>query len=132
MIKTIFTTASIFGALSVAFGAFAAHGLKGQLDPYSLEIFQKGVEYQNHHALALLAIGLIAIKFPGQLIGFAANFMTAGVLLFSGSLYLLATRSILGIDEWAKILGPITPIGGLFLITSWILLAIHVIKNVKL
>lgn len=131
MAKKTLTTAAIFGALSVILGAFAAHGLKNFLNSYSIEIFQKGVEYQSHHALALLAIGLIAIKYPGKMIGYSASFMTVGILLFSGSLYLLATHTLLGITPWIKLLGPITPIGGLFLITSWILLAIHIIKSVK-
>ena len=130
MAKFILTAASFFGALAVMLGAFGAHGLKAKLDTYSLEIFQKGVEYQYYHVFALLAIGLLATKYSGSLLQWSANFMIAGILLFSGSLYLLATKSILGIESWTKILGPITPIGGLFLITGWILLGVFVTKNV--
>lgn len=126
MAKFILSAASFLGALAVMLGAFGAHGLKSRLDAYGLEIFQKGVEYQYYHVLALLAIGLLAVKYPGGLLQWSANFMIAGVLLFSGSLYLLAARSLLGIESWSKVLGPITPIGGTFLIIGWILLGFHV------
>jgi len=126
MAKFILSAASFLGALAVMLGAFGAHGLKSRLDAYGLEIFQKGVEYQYYHVLALLAIGLLAVKYPGGLLQWSANFMIAGVLLFSGSLYLLASRSLLGIESWSKVLGPVTPIGGTFLIIGWILLGLHV------
>ena len=126
MAKFILSAASFLGALAVMLGAFGAHGLKSRLDAYGLEIFQKGVEYQYYHVLALLAIGLLAVKYPGGLLQWSANFMIAGVLLFSGSLYLLASRSLLGIEAWSKVLGPVTPIGGTFLIIGWILLGLHV------
>lgn len=129
MAKFILSAASFLGAAAVMLGAFGAHGLKAKLDAYGLEIFQKGVEYQYYHVLALLAIGLLAVKYPGGLLQWSANFMIAGIFLFSGSLYLLASRSLLGIESWSKVLGPVTPIGGLFLITGWILLGIHVSKN---
>lgn len=129
MAKFILTAASFFGALAVILGAFGAHGLKSKLDDYGLEIFQKGVEYQYYHVAALLAIGIISMKHPGSLLQWSANFMIAGIILFSGSLYLLATRSILGIETWSKILGPVTPIGGTFLIVGWILLGVHISKS---
>lgn len=130
MAKFILTAASFLGAIAVMLGAFGAHGLKARLDTYGLDIFQKGVEYQYYHVFALLAIGLLATKYPGGMLQWSANFMIAGIFLFSGSLYLLGTKSLLGIESWAKILGPITPIGGLFLIIGWILLGIHVSKTV--
>lgn len=130
MAKFILTAASFFGAAAVVLGAFGAHGLKAKIDAYGLDIFQKGVEYQYYHVFLLLAIGLLAIKYPGGLLQWSANFVIAGMLLFSGSLYLLATRSVLGIESWSRFLGPITPIGGTFLIVGWILLGIHVAKNV--
>lgn len=129
MAKFILSAASFFGALAVMLGAFGAHGLKSKLDQYGLEIFQKGVEYQYYHVAALLAIGLLSIKYPGPLLQWSANFMIAGIILFSGSLYLLATRSVLGIESWSKILGPVTPIGGTFLIVAWVLFGIHVAKS---
>jgi uncharacterized membrane protein YgdD (TMEM256/DUF423 family) len=130
MAKFILTTTSFLGALAVMLGAFGAHGLKARLDTYSLEIFQKGVEYQYYHVFALLAIGLLATKYSNSLLQWSANFMIAGIILFSGSLYLLGTKSLLGLESWTKVLGPITPIGGLFLIIGWILLSIFVYKNV--
>ncbi len=129
MAKFILTAASFFGAAAVVLGAFGAHGLKAKIDAYGLDIFQKGVEYQYYHVLLLLAIGLLAVKYPGGLLQWSANFVIAGMLLFSGSLYLLATRSLLGIESWSRFLGPVTPIGGTFLIIGWILLGIHVAKN---
>lgn len=129
MAKFILLAASFFGAIAVMLGAFGAHGLKSKLDTYGLEIFQKGVEYQYYHVAALLAIGIVAMKYPGSLLQWSANFMIAGILLFSGSLYLLATRSLLGIESWSKFLGPVTPIGGTFLIVAWILFGLHVSKS---
>ncbi|HZH68623.1 MAG TPA: DUF423 domain-containing protein [Chitinophagales bacterium] len=131
MARFILLTAVFFGATGVMLGAFGAHGLKSQLDTYGLDIFQKGVEYQFLHTLLLLALGLLALSKPGKQLQWSANFVIAGILLFSGSLYLLATKSLLGIDSMAGLLGPITPIGGSFLIISWILMGVHVAKNIK-
>lgn len=131
MARFILIAAAFFGTTAVMLGAFGAHGLKQQLDTYGLEIFQKGVEYQFNHTLMLFALGLLVLKNPGKLLQWSANFVIAGILLFSGSLYLLATRSLLGIESVAKFLGPITPIGGSFLVIAWILLGVHVAKNIK-
>jgi uncharacterized membrane protein YgdD (TMEM256/DUF423 family) len=129
MAKLILSTASFLGALAVVLGAFGAHGLKSKLDEYSIGIFQTGVSYHFIHVGALLLMGLLATKYPGSLLQWAAICMLAGILFFSGSLYLLATRSLLGIESWSSFLGPITPIGGLFLIIGWMLLGFHVIKT---
>ncbi|HUH73841.1 MAG TPA: DUF423 domain-containing protein [Chitinophagales bacterium] len=130
MARFILTAASFLGAVAVMLGAFGAHGLKTRLDSYSLDIFQKGVEYQYYHVFALLVIGILATKYSSSLLQWSANFMIAGILIFSGSLYLLGTKSLLGIESWSKFLGPITPIGGLFLIVGWMLLCIFAYKNV--
>lgn len=130
MARFILTAASFLGAVAVMLGAFGAHGLKARLDSYSLDIFQKGVEYQYYHVFALLVIGILATKYSSSLLQWSANFMIAGILIFSGSLYLLGTKSLLGIESWSKFLGPITPIGGLFLIVGWMLLCIFAYKNV--
>jgi len=129
MAKLIISTASFLGALAVVLGAFGAHGLKSKLDEYSIGIFQTGVSYHFIHVGVLLLIGLMATKYPGSLLQWAAISMFVGILFFSGSLYLLATRSLLGIESWSSFLGPITPIGGLFFIIGWVLMGIHVIKT---
>jgi uncharacterized membrane protein YgdD (TMEM256/DUF423 family) len=129
MAKIILSIASFLGALAVVLGAFGAHGLKSRLDEYSIGIFQTGVSYHFIHAGVLLFIGLMATKYPGTLLQWAAISMLAGILFFSGSLYLLATRSLLGIESWSSVLGPVTPIGGLFFIVGWMLMGFHVIKT---
>lgn len=129
MAKWILTIASFLGAFTVVLGAFGAHGLKKRLDEYSIGIFHTGIEYQFYHVGALLVLGLLAAKYPGALLQWAAVLFLMGIVFFSGSLYLLATRSLLGIESWSGILGPITPLGGLCFIAGWILLSVHVMKN---
>jgi uncharacterized membrane protein YgdD (TMEM256/DUF423 family) len=130
MAKWILFTAGILGATAVTLGAFGAHALKARLDEYSIGIYRTGVEYQYYHVLALLAVGLLALKYPGGLLQWSAISFVIGMFFFSGSLYLLATRSLLGIESWSSILGPVTPLGGLFFIAGWILLSMHVLKNI--
>ncbi len=129
MSKWILTTAGLLGAAAVMLGAFGAHALKERLDDYSIGIYRTGVDYHFYHVLALLAAGLLALKYPGGLLQWSAISFVTGILMFSGSLYLLASRSLLGIASWSSFLGPITPLGGLFFMAGWILLSIHVIKN---
>ena len=103
-------------ALSVALGAFGAHGLKKIIDHDMLTIYQTGVQYQFYHSLGLILIGLIStLKVEQSKMKLAGWTMFAGIILFSGSLYIL---SITGI----KIVGAITPIGGVSFILSWIFL----------
>jgi uncharacterized membrane protein YgdD (TMEM256/DUF423 family) len=111
------------GAAAVGIGAFGAHGLKPKLSPYQLDIFEKGVQYHFVHALALLAVGLLLRWSPGNKgLARAGWLLLAGILCFSGSLYLLACRDLLPLNvAWA---GPITPIGGVCFILGWALLAL--------
>jgi uncharacterized membrane protein YgdD (TMEM256/DUF423 family) len=125
MNKKILITAGVFGLLSVAFGAFGAHSLKTLISNESLQTFETGIRYQMYHAILLLFIGnteLIQHR-TKKIICYLIIF---GVLLFSGSIYSLATNSLTGFDF--KTIGFITPIGGLLLIISWILLLISFIK----
>jgi uncharacterized membrane protein YgdD (TMEM256/DUF423 family) len=115
--------AASYGALAVILGAFGAHALKEKLDAYQLEIFNKGVQYQFYHVVALFAVVLLSTKIQSKSLDFAGWFFSIGILFFSGSLYLLATRSLLGLDSITPIIGPITPIGGLCFIIGWVLLA---------
>jgi len=103
-----------FGLIGVAAGAFGAHALRGRLTPADLAIFETAVRYQMIHALALLAVGIAAARWPERGWTLAAWAFTAGVLVFSGTLYLLALTGI----GW---LGAITPIGGLCLMAGWAL-----------
>jgi len=122
MSKTILMTASVFLALAVALGAFGAHGLKSQLSSDMMQTFKTGVEYHFYHALGLLLIGILTVSFPSELIKWSAILITAGIILFSGSLYVLAVSGI----KW---LGAITPIGGLSFIAGWLLFFLAVWKK---
>ncbi len=116
MEKKILVVAAVFGFFAIILGAFGAHALKKVLTLDQLTSFETGVKYQMYHALFLLFVGttsLLTIKDKE----FIFYFTLIGVLFFSGSIYLLTTSSITGIKS--KILGPITPIGGLFLIAAW-------------
>lgn len=107
------------GLLAVALGAFAAHALKGVLSPGLLEVFRTGVDYQAMHGLALLAVGLLGERGGGsRALRWAGWCFASGILLFSGSLYLLALTD-------AGRFGAITPIGGTAFIAGWALLAWH-------
>jgi uncharacterized membrane protein YgdD (TMEM256/DUF423 family) len=124
MSKTILMTAAILLALAVAIGAFGAHGLKSHLSNETIQVFKTGVEYHFYHALGLLLIGILSISLPSGLLNWSAILITAGIILFSGSLYILAITGI----KW---LGAITPLGGLSFIAGWILLFAAVIKTAR-
>lgn len=104
-----------YGFLGVAFGAFGAHALKAKLSVEMLTVWKTAVEYQLYHALALLLVGLMATLRPSIAISNAAICFAVGVLLFSGSLYVLALSGV----RW---LGAITPLGGVLLLIGWALL----------
>ncbi|MFC0445680.1 DUF423 domain-containing protein [Pseudidiomarina halophila] len=101
-------------ALGVILGAFGAHSLKGKLSPEMLAVFQTGVQYQIYHALGLLLVAALLLPYP-QATGLRTGgwLLLAGIILFSGSLYLLALTG-------AKFFGPVTPIGGVCFIIGWI------------
>jgi uncharacterized membrane protein YgdD (TMEM256/DUF423 family) len=124
MSKTILMTASIFLIFAVAIGAFGAHGLKSHLSNEMLTIYKTGVEYHFYHALGLLIIGVLTFSMPSDYLKWSAILLSAGIVLFSGSLYALSITGIKG-------LGAITPIGGLSFIAGWILLLISVIKHFR-
>jgi len=126
MDKKIIIAASIFGALAIILGAFGAHALKKVLVENELATFEVGVRYQFYQALFLLFIANLA-TIPLVIKKYIFVLSTIGILLFSGSIYLLATQSITQVDF--KFLGPITPIGGLLLIISWLLLIVGAIKG---
>lgn len=116
---------AIHGFLVVALGAFGAHALDAILDDYGKGIWETAVQYQMFHAIALLAIGIImSPKLFGSIkqLKVAAVCMNLGIIFFSGSLYILAISGI-------KILGAITPIGGVLFLAGWILLLVSTLKH---
>ena len=103
--------------LAVAFGAFGAHALKGRLDEYALGVFQTAVQYHFYHSLALLGVGILALSQPQTVLLKTSGWMfLLGILVFSGSLYLLSVSGM----RW---LGAITPLGGLAFLAGWACLA---------
>lgn len=118
MFKLFISLGSINALIAVGLGAFGAHALKSRLSADMLSIFETGVQYHFYHALGLLAVGLISAHLPeSALIKWSGWLMFFGVLVFSGSLYILAVTGI----KW---LGAITPIGGTAFIVAWGLLAL--------
>jgi uncharacterized membrane protein YgdD (TMEM256/DUF423 family) len=120
--KQVLLIACILGALSVALGAFAAHGLKKMVDAYYLEIFEKAVKYQFYHTFAILAIGVLMNQFGNTNFNLPVYLFLAGIFFFSGSLYLMTFNQ----PKWV---GPITPIGGLCFIAGWLTLAWRVYQS---
>lgn len=115
MLRTFLLLAAFFGFTGVGLGAFAAHGLKNRLSADYLAIFHTGVTYQLVHALALLGVAVLAAQVPGRLVGWAGWAFALGIVLFSGSLYLL---TLTGIGK----LGIVTPLGGVCFLVGWALL----------
>lgn len=126
MTKKLFSLGAVLGLTAVVLGAFAAHGLENLISTESITTFETGVRYQMYHALFLLLIGnLKMINTKTKRVIF--YLILLGVLLFSGSIYGLATNSLTAFDF--KAIGFITPIGGLLLIMSWSVLLITFLKN---
>ncbi len=129
MKKPFLIAAALTGFTAVIFGAFGAHGLRPLLSPDHLALWEKGVQYQLYHALAIFMCYLFLKKDYTILVRNAAICFLLGIFCFSGSLYLLATRELTGIPT--IILGPITPIGGFFFIVGWGLLFLQALKEEK-
>lgn len=127
MNKQIIITAAIFGAIAVIAGAFGAHGLQGSLSPRNLEVWHTAVQYNFYHVFALLSLSTFT-RFKNRLIALSYYLFSLGIILFSGSLYLLACRDLLG-WPWLRVMGPVTPIGGLLFIIGWLTLALAAIRN---
>lgn len=112
----------------VVLGAFGAHGLKQLVPPETVTTYQTGVQYQMYHAFALLVVGVLADRLNNSLLNWAGIFFLLGIILFSGSLYLMASLKAMNKVGISGI-GLITPIGGLMFIVGWILLLIAIIKK---
>ena len=117
-----FLIACLLAATAIALGAFGSHALRARLEPRMLEVFEIGVRYQLIHALALLGISLGWPRLQPRRATAACALMLGGTIVFSGSLYLMVLTGI-------RMLGAITPIGGVALIISWVILAFSPIKK---
>ncbi len=117
---------AIYGLISIILGAFGAHALKKVISLDKLQSFETGVRYQMYGAFFLLILGYI-LKFETPAEKWMSIFMIAGIFLFSVSIYLLAFSEVAAIPS--KVIGPITPLGGLFMIISWAMLLFYFIKH---
>jgi uncharacterized membrane protein YgdD (TMEM256/DUF423 family) len=115
-VRIAFLLTGILGAIAVGIGAFAAHKLKDVLSPYYLDIMDKAVKYQFYHVLALGLVAVLMDRYPEAGLGLVAWFFVAGILFFSGSLYMLTATQV-------KLWGAVTPIGGVGFIAGWLLLS---------
>jgi uncharacterized membrane protein YgdD (TMEM256/DUF423 family) len=117
MQRTFLLAGAVAGFIAVAFGAFGAHGLRSRLSPDMLAVFETGVRYHMYHALALLLTAALAGRADSRAVVAAGWLFVAGIVLFSGSLYLLAVTGM-------TMLGAITPFGGVAFLAGWICLAV--------
>ena len=115
--------ASLFAALAILFGAFGSHALKERLSAQSLEVYDIATRYLMFHSLGIFLIALLGFQLPKESLEIPVTMMIVGISIFSGSLYLIAVLDF-------KKLGMVTPIGGLLLIVSWLLLAYNTYKTV--
>ncbi|MEO7361510.1 MAG: DUF423 domain-containing protein [Gemmatimonadaceae bacterium] len=113
---------AISGAIGVGAGAFGAHALREKLEPRMLEVFETGARYQMYHAIALLLVGWAASRWPGSLTTATGWLFIAGTVFFSGSLYAMALTNV-------RVLGAITPIGGVCFIAGWLCLAVAAMRS---
>lgn len=128
MHKGFLKTAIFIGVLSVALGAFAAHALKESVSDYAVSIFETGVRYQFYHVFALLFAGILYKEFQNKFIKWSGKLFIAGIILFSGSLYILTfiKAAVTPGYDWV---GAITPIGGLCFIAGWLFLFLGIFKK---
>lgn len=121
-LKTFIIIGAINAFLAVALGAFGAHGLEGRVEQKYLEIWKTGVTYQMFHATGLLIVGVLLGRLPANaLLSWSGWMMLIGIILFSGSLYVMTLTKI-------SILGAITPLGGLLFLAAWILIVVAAVK----
>lgn len=128
MHRKFITTGALLGAIAVALGAFGAHGLKKIVSSETVQTFQTGVQYQMYHALALLLTGLLYEKCSQRFARIAGTLFVTGIILFSGSLYLLTAGKAAETTTLDKA-GIITPFGGVAFIAGWLFLFIAAMKK---
>lgn len=120
--RLVVVLAAISGFIATCLGAFGAHALKSKLGIEMLAVYQTGVNYQFYYTLALLLLGLLIIYYDNKHLRLAGFMFTIGIVLFSGSLYLLAVTKI-------KLFGIITPFGGAAFLVGWLMLILAIYKN---
>lgn len=135
MLSKQYITIGFLGATAVALGALGAHALKNQLPGGLITVdqlngFDTAVKYQMYHTLAMFLTVLLMKDHKHPFLKYAYRLFYIGIILFSGSLYFLCTRNLLGMD-WLKFLGPITPIGGLLFVAGWLMFVFAVLKPQK-
>jgi uncharacterized membrane protein YgdD (TMEM256/DUF423 family) len=128
-------TIGLLGAIAVALGALGAHFLKSKLEsglitPDQLNGFDTAVKYQMYHTLGMFLLVILNRSYPNKYLGWAYALFFWGIILFSGSLYFLCTRNLMGLD-WLRFLGPVTPIGGICFVLGWLCLCLSVLKTDK-
>ena len=128
MQKKILKTAAVLGALSVILGAFGAHALKQLISDKNLQTYETGVRYQFYHVIALFITGILYKDFTNNYLQWAGRLFCLGILLFSGSLYLLSFIELTDMTG-LKWVGAITPLGGVCFIIAWLLLALGISKE---
>ena len=122
MARVFVILGSINMLLAVALGAFGAHIVRDLISDHYYTIYQTGVDYHMFHSLGILLVGIIALKIPGKQINWSGWLLFMGIVIFSGSLYVLSLTGI-------SILGAITPIGGVSFLIGWLLLALAAYKK---
>lgn len=128
MHKKLLTISFTLAALSVVLGAFAAHGLKKIVSDSAVAIFETGVKYQFYHALGIALAAILYKEYTHKIILNAAYFFLAGIIFFSGSLYILTYKEAMSLPGLSFV-GPITPLGGFCFIIGWVLLATGIHKK---
>ncbi len=125
--RRLLITGCLLVATAILLGAFGAHGVKSLITEENLTVYKTGVYYHMIHGLGILLLGILSFHLPPENIKWSVYLILLGIIFFSGSLYLLSTRSVTGIN-WS-FLGPMTPIGGLCFVAAWLLLVFKWIKN---
>jgi len=125
--KYILLLAALAGLLAVALGAFGAHSLEPKLDARSLSNYHTAVYYQFFHALAILAVGILLLHAPSKWFIYSGYAFLAGIILFSGSLYLMATDQVIGLTL-PRFVVFLTPLGGLSFIAGWFMLILGILS----
>jgi uncharacterized membrane protein YgdD (TMEM256/DUF423 family) len=128
MQKILLIIGTVLAGLAVVLGAFGAHGLKKIVSPENVAVYQTGVQYQMYHAFALIILGILSERILNNYLSYAGVLFVAGIVLFSGSLYLIVSLYAMNKNVPAAV-GVLTPIGGLFFILGWICLLVAILKK---
>lgn len=132
MYKKLLIISGVLGILAVILGAFGAHALANKLSESQLNTYQTGIQYHYYHTITLLVVVMASRLYTNPIWLYrGAICFILGIFCFSGSIYLLACKELLSLQNWTKVIGPITPIGGLFFIMAWSTIVIHAFKNPK-